>query len=141
MEDVRAGRLHIRSDELRFRFSRASGPGGQNVNKRDTQVELLFDVAASTSLGPRQRERVLTKLASRIDADGVLRLMSSEQRTQGRNRDIAIERFCDLIAEALKPDPPKRRKTRPSKGSVDRRIATKRLRGRTKQQRTRPDDD
>jgi ribosome-associated protein len=141
VDDIVVGRLRIRPDELRFRFSRSGGPGGQNVNKRDTQVELLFDVANSPSLTSAQRERIMRKLASRIDADGVLRLNSSEQRTQGRNRDIAIERFGELLAEALKPDPPKRRATRPSKGAVDRRIAGKRLRGQTKRQRGRPDDD
>jgi ribosome-associated protein len=131
----------IPASELRFRFSKSGGPGGQNVNKRDTKVELLFDVAASPSLGPRQRERVLRKLASRIDPDGVLHLVVSEQRTQGRNREIAIERLCDLIADALKPDPPKRRPTRPGKKAVDRRISTKRKRGQQKRQRAAWRDD
>jgi ribosome-associated protein len=135
--------LRIPEAELRFRFSRSSGAGGQNVNKRDTKVELLFDVAGSPSLGPRQRERILRKLASRIDADGVLRLVVSEERTQGRNREIATERFCELVADALRPDPPKRRPTRPSKASVERRITEKRRRGASKRKRDRirPDDD
>jgi ribosome-associated protein len=133
--------LHIPESELRFRFSRSSGAGGQNVNKRDTKVELLFDVASSTSLGPRQRERVMRKLASRIDADGVLRLVVSEERTQGRNREIATERFCELLTDALKPDPPKRRPTRPSKAAVARRIAEKRRHSTRKRERLRPDDD
>lgn len=133
--------VHIPSSELRFRFSRSSGAGGQNVNKRDTKVELLFDVAGSPSLGPRQRDRIMHKLASRIDADGVLHLVVSEERTQGRNRDIATERFCELVANALKPDPPKRRPTRPSKAAVDRRIADKRRRSARKRDRVRPDDD
>jgi ribosome-associated protein len=142
MGDVTVTRtLRIPEAELRFRFSRSSGAGGQNVNKRDTKVELLFDVAGSVSLGPRQRERVMRKLASRIDADGVLHLVVSEERTQGRNRDIATERFCGLIADALKPDPPKRRPTRPSKAAVERRIADKRRRGVRKRQRERPDDE
>ena len=113
------------------------------MNKRDTKVELLFDVAGSPSLGPRQRERILRKLASRIDADGVLHLVVSEERTQGRNREIATERFCELVADALKPDPPKRRPTRPSKAAVNRRIAEKRRRGASKRKRdrVRPDDD
>ena len=133
--------VDVPESELRFRFSRSSGAGGQNVNKRDTKVELLFDVAGSVSLGPRQRERILRKLASRIDADGVLHLVVSEERTQGRNREIATERFCELVADALKPDPPKRRPTRPSKASVDRRIAEKRRRGARKRQRVVRDDD
>ena len=143
-EDVKVTRsLEIPEAELRFRFSRSSGAGGQNVNKRDTKVELLFDVAGSPSLGPRQRERIMRKLASRIDSDGVLHLVVSEERTQGRNREIATERFCGLLADALKPDPPKRRATRPSKASVDRRIAQKRRRGasKRKRERVRPDDD
>jgi ribosome-associated protein len=141
-DGIRVSRsLTIPGSELRFRFSRSSGAGGQNVNKRDTKVELLFDVASSPSLGPRQRDRIMRKLASRIDADGVLHLVVSEERTQGRNRDIATERFCELIADALRPDPPRRRPTRPSKASVDRRIADKRRRGARKRDRVRPDDD
>lgn len=142
MDGVRVTRsVTIPPGEIDFRFSRSSGPGGQNVNKRDTKVELIFDVASSPSLGPRQRERLMKKLASRIDSDGKLHLMASDQRTQGRNRDIALERFCDLIADALKPDPPKRKATRPGKKAVERRIRTKRLRGETKRQRTWRDDD
>jgi ribosome-associated protein len=136
--DLRVGRVHIRPDELKFRFSRSSGPGGQNVNKRDTQVELLFDVAGSPSLGPRQRERVMTKLGRRIDSEGVLHLVSSDERSQSRNREIAVERFCELLADALKPDPPKRRKTKPSKAAIERRIASKRRRGARKRDRARP---
>jgi len=142
MDDIRISRsVEIPASELSFRFSRSSGPGGQNVNKRDTKVELLFDVASSPSLGPRQRERILRKLASRIDEDGVLHLVSSEQRTQGRNREVAIERLTAMLADALKPDPPKRRPTRPSRAAVDRRIADKRRRGERKRTRGRPDDD
>lgn len=142
MDDVRVSRsVEIPAPELRFRFSRSSGPGGQNVNKRDTKVELLFDVAGSPSLGPRQRERIMRKLASRIDSDGVLHLVVSEERTQGRNRETAIERFCELIRDALKPDPPKRRPTRPSKQAVERRIRSKKLRGERKRERTWTGDD
>jgi ribosome-associated protein len=133
--------VRIRPDELRFRFSRSSGAGGQNVNKRDTKVELLFDVAGSPSLGPRQRDRIMRKLASRIDADGVLHLVVSEERTQGRNREIATERFCRMIAEALRPDPPKRRPTKPSKAAVERRISEKRRRSERKRDRTYREDE
>ena len=133
--------LVIPAPEVRFRFSRSSGAGGQNVNKRDTKVELLFDVASSPSLGPRQRERVMQKLASRIDADGILHLVVSEERTQGRNREIAVDRFCRMLADALKPDPPKRRATKPSKAAVERRIAEKRRRSERKRGRTFRDDD
>lgn len=140
-EDIRVGSLEIPLSEIRFRFARSGGPGGQNVNKRETQVELLFDVAASPSLGPRQRERVLRKLASRIDGDGRLRLVATEERTQGRNREIAIERLRELLAEALKPDPPKRRRSRPSKAAVERRLEEKRARSKTKRQRSWRDEE
>lgn len=140
--DVRINRtVVIPSSELRFRFAKSGGPGGQNVNKRETQVELLFDVVGSSSLGPRQRERVLRKLATRIDGDGVLHLVASEQRTQGRNREIALERFGILLRNALKADPPKRKPTRPSKRAVDRRIRSKRLRGERKRARAWREED
>ena len=131
----------IPTSEIRFRFSRSGGAGGQNVNKRDTRVELVFDVAGSPSLGPRQRERVLQKLASRLDSDGVLRIVASEERTQGRNREIALERFRDVMADALKPPPPKRRRTKPSKASTERRLAEKKHRGRQKRERARLIED
>jgi ribosome-associated protein len=140
-DTLRVGRLSIPLSEVRFRFARSSGPGGQNVNKRETQVELIFDVAGSPSLGPRQRERVMRKLASRIDAEGRLRLVATEQRTQGRNREVALERLRDLLAEALKPDPPKRRASRPSKAAVQRRLDEKKIRSRRKQERSWRDED
>lgn len=133
----------IPAGEVRFRFSRASGPGGQNVNKRSTKVELLFDVRGSAALSPTQRERILHKLSSRTDEDGILRIVADEARTQGRNREMAVERFRELLAEALKPPPPKRRKTRPSKASVNKRIESKKRRSDTKRTRSkvRPDPD
>jgi ribosome-associated protein len=127
--------------ELRFRFSKSGGPGGQNVNKRETQVELLFDVAASPSIGPRQRERALRRLAPRLDESGVLHIVASEERTQGRNRDIAVERFRDVMRQALAPDPPKRRPSKPSKASKERRLEGKRRRSETKRQRSRLIED
>jgi len=140
-DTLRVGRLAIPLSEVRFRFARSGGPGGQNVNKRETQVELIFDVAGSPTLGPRQRERILRKLASRIDAEGRLRLVATEERTQGRNREVAIERLRGLLAEALKPDPPKRRASRPSKAAVQRRLDDKKIRSRRKQERSWRDED
>jgi ribosome-associated protein len=125
----------IPADELRFRFSRSGGPGGQNVNTRDTRVELVFDVGASPALGPRQRARVLDRLASRIDAYGRLRVVAAEERSQAKNRELAVERLRGLLAEALRPDPPVRRTTRPSKGAEERRLAAKRARSRIKEAR------
>jgi ribosome-associated protein len=125
----------IPSGELKFRFARSGGPGGQNVNKRDTQVELIFDVDASATLTEYQRDRIKRKLASRIDAEGRLRIVVSDERTQGRNRELAIDRLQKLVAGALKPDPPKRRKTRPSKAATQRRLTEKKARSDTKKQR------
>jgi ribosome-associated protein len=137
MEDIHISRTCvIPAREVRFRFSRSGGPGGQNVNKRDTQVELLFDVAGSPSLGPIQRARALSRLASRLDADGVLRIVASDERTQGRNREIALERFSDVMQQAIAPDPPKRRPSKPSKAAKERRLQSKKLRAKTKRQRS-----
>jgi len=130
------GSCSIPTHEIRFRFSKSGGPGGQNVNKRETQVELLFDVAASPSLGPRQRERVLRRLAARLDERGVLHIVASDERTQGRNREIALERFRDVMRQALAPDPPKRRPSKPSKAAKERRLDSKRRRAKTKRQRS-----
>ena len=142
MDDVRINRtVTIPAREIRFRFSRSSGAGGQNVNKRETQVELVFDVAGSTSLGPRQRERALRRLASRLDADGKLRIVASEERTQGRNREIAVERLRDILIRALKPDPPKRKPSRPTRRAKERRLRTKRERGAIKRARARVIDE
>ena len=137
MEDIHISRTCvIPAREVRFRFSRSGGPGGQNVNKRDTQVELLFDVAGSPSLGPIQRSRAMSRLASRLDADGVLRIVASDERTQGRNREIALERFSDVMQQAIAPDPPKRRPSKPSKAAKERRLQSKKLRAKTKRQRS-----
>jgi ribosome-associated protein len=125
--------------ELRWRFSRSSGPGGQSVNTTDSRVELSFDVARSTALGPIQRSRALERLARRL-TDGVLTIAASEQRSQLQNRDAARERLAGILAAAIAPPPPKRRPTRPSRGAVERRLADKKRRARTKRLR-RPDED
>lgn len=85
-------RVTVPEQELRFRFSRSGGPGGQNVNTRDTKVEVIFDAAQSPSLGPRQRERVTRNLAGRLDAEGKLHVIASDERTQAQNRDLAVNR-------------------------------------------------
>ena len=127
--------------ELELRFSRSGGPGGQNVNTRSTRVEVVFDVAGSPSLGPRQRARVMDKLGGRLDTDGKLRVVASEERSQAQNRELALGRLRDLVAEALRPDPPPRRPTRPSKSSVGRRLASKRARSRIKRERSSVPED
>jgi len=126
--------------ELRWRFSRSSGPGGQGVNTADSRVELSLDLARTTALGPVQRARVLERLRRRL-VDGVLTVTASEQRSQLQNREAARERLAKILAGALAPPPPPRRPTRPTRGAVERRIADKKRRGQTKRARRSIDDD
>jgi ribosome-associated protein len=134
---VRDG-VEIPERELHWRFSRSSGPGGQSVNTTDSRVELSFDVARSTSLRAAQRDRAVRRLSSRL-VDGVLTVAASEHRSQLRNREAAEQRLAQLLREALAPPPPKRRPTKPSLGSVRRRLDEKRRRGALK--RLRKDKD
>jgi len=126
--------------ELRWRFSRSSGPGGQGVNTADSRVELSLDLARTTALGRVQRARVLERLRRRL-VDGVLTVTASEQRSQLQNREAARERLAKILAGALAPPPPRRRPTRPTRGAVERRIADKKRRGQTKRARRSIDDD
>jgi ribosome-associated protein len=125
--------------ELRWRFSRSSGPGGQSVNTADSRVQLSLDLTTTTALGPVQRARALQRLGDRL-VDGVLTVTASEERSQLRNRQAARERLARILAEAVAPPPRKRRPTRPTKHAVERRLAEKKRRGRTKQLR-RLDDE
>jgi len=125
--------------ELRWRFSRSSGPGGQSVNTADSRVELSLDLLTTTALGPVQRARVLERLERRL-VDGVLTVTASEYRSQLQNREAALERMATILAGALAPPPSRRRPTRPTRGSVERRLADKRRRSKTKRLR-RPDDE
>jgi ribosome-associated protein len=125
--------------DLTWRFSRSSGPGGQSVNTADSRVELSLDVARTTALGPVQRARVLERLSRRL-VDGVLTVKASEHRSQLRNREAALERMARTLAEALAPPPPRRRPTTPTRGAVERRLADKKRRARTKRLR-RSDED
>jgi ribosome-associated protein len=128
--------LTIPESELKESFIRSSGPGGQNVNKVSTAVQLRFDVAASPSLTPYQKGRLL-KLASHLATQaGEIIIEAARYRTQPQNREDARARLAALIAEASRPPPPKRKKTKPTKGSVERRLkqktgrsAVKRMRG------------
>ena len=125
--------------ELGWRFSRSSGPGGQSVNTADSRVELSLDVARTTALGPVQRARVLERLSRRL-VDGVLTVKASEHRSQLRNREAALERMAKTLAAALAPPPPRRRPTKPRRGAVERRLADKKRRSRTKQLRRNEED-
>lgn len=120
--------------ELHYRTARSRGPGGQNVNKTETQVELLFDVAHSPSLNEQQRHRILSKLKNLIDQEGVLHLTAQSERSQLRNREIVTARFQELLAAALRV-PKKRKRTQPSTASKERRLQGKKRRGQIKQLR------
>lgn len=133
------GSVVIPARELRWRFSRAGGPGGQAVNVSDSRVELLFDVAASTSLPPVWRDRALERLADQL-TDGVLRIVAHDERSQYQNRRIALRRLSEVLARATAPPPRPRRPTKPSRASVQRRLDTKRRRGQLKKDRRAPQD-
>ncbi|MGC5661832.1 alternative ribosome rescue aminoacyl-tRNA hydrolase ArfB [Micromonospora sp. WMMD723] len=127
-------RWTVPAAELRERFSRSSGPGGQGVNTTDSRVELSFDVAGTTSLPPALRERVRERLAGRL-VDGVLTIAASEHRAQLANREAARERLVALLCEAVAPPPPPRRPTRPSRGAKERRLADKKRQSQRKRDR------
>lgn len=132
--------LSIPAAELSWRFSRSSGPGGQHVNTSDSRVELSWDVAHSSVLNDVQRERILGRLNSRLVA-GVLTVASSTQLSQLRNREIALEKLAELVVLALAPGPAKRRATKPTRGSVKRRLVAKGRRSETKKNRQRPNTE
>ena len=126
----------VRMDELDWRFSASGGPGGQHVNTANTRAEVRFDIAASPSLGPRQRARLLERLGPEV------RVVASDERSQLRNRELALERLRARLAEALRVETP-RRPTKPTKGAKEKRLEAKRHRSETKRRRrgrAEPDD-
>lgn len=129
-------RFAIPASELSFRYTRSSGPGGQHVQRTETRVELLFDLAGSPSLSQEQRRLALSRLRGRVDQQGILHLVSQEGRSQSDNRADVIERFRRLLAAALKPPRP-RRPTRPTAASRQRRLEGKRQRSQAKRLRGR----
>jgi ribosome-associated protein len=134
-DDLRVNNwLVIPAAELRERFSRSSGPGGQSVNTTDSRVELSFDIASSPSLPQREKSRALARLGARL-ADGVVTVAAETERSQLMNRDAARVRLAALLREAIAPPPPPRVPTRPTKGSRERRLADKRRRAQTKRDR------
>lgn len=126
--------IEIPQEELVFKSSRSSGPGGQNVNKVNTRVTVLFDVANTSILSDAAKKRVLERLATRASKDGVIRVVSQRHRTQKANRTAASERLRQLVAEALQTEPV-RRKTKVPRGAIERRLEEKRRRSILKQQR------
>ncbi|MFC7493883.1 MULTISPECIES: alternative ribosome rescue aminoacyl-tRNA hydrolase ArfB [unclassified Nocardioides] len=127
--------LLVPAGELVERFSRSPGPGGQSVNTTDSRVELEWDVAASTVLTDAQRTRLLARLPA-----PVVRVVATEHRSQHRNRVAARERLAEQVRAALAPPPPKRRPTKPTRGSKERRLEAKKQRGETKSLRGRVRD-
>jgi len=135
--------VSVSEHELNFVCDRSPGPGGQNVNKVNTRVTLLFDVEGSLSLSQLQKKRVRQKLATRINSEGVLRISSSRERTQLANRRATVNRFIELMKAAFHTPRP-RRATRPSKAAVQRRLDTKKQRGalkRSRQKKISPEND
>jgi ribosome-associated protein len=134
------GSWEIPESELLWRFSRASGPGGQGVNTTDSRVELRFDLAGTESLPSALRERALHRLQGRL-IGGVLSVTASEHRSQLRNREAAERRLVALLSEAVAPPSRTRRPTAPSRASVQRRIDAKRRRSQVKRLRRPSADD
>jgi len=124
----------IPPDELEWRFTGSGGPGGQHANTSNTRVELVFDIEASESLGPRQRARLLERLGPRV------RVVASERRSQLQNRELALERLRVRIANALHVEPP-RVATRPSRASKRARVEQKHRQGERKRTRRTPGVD
>jgi ribosome-associated protein len=138
-EPIEVRGVVIPADELSWRFSRSSGPGGQSVNTSDSRVELSYDLASSTVLGPVLKERALRALASRL-VDGVLTISASEFRSQLRNREAAARRMAAVLTAATAPPPAARRPTKPTRRSRERRLAAKQRRSEIKRLRRSTDD-
>ena len=128
--------VSIPESELEERFVRSSGPGGQNVNKVATAVELRFDAAHSSVLSDEVRARLRTIAGTRMTDDGILVVDARRHRTQAQNREDARLRLAALVRQALVP-PRRRRKTQPTHASVEKRITSKKLRAETKRSRGR----
>ena len=132
-ESIRVTRsVAIPVSEIELRFSRSSGPGGQHAQKTETRVEATFDVEASTALTPAQKDRVVRR------AGPVLRAVAQDERSQARNRELAVERLVAALREALKVER-QRRATKPTSASRARRLEEKRRRGQVKQLRRPPE--
>ncbi len=124
-------KLEIPDEEIRFTFSRSSGPGGQNVNKVNTKATLRFDIDSTKSLTPEQKKVLKRRLHNRISRNGVLTVSSDRFRSQRANREEALRRFVELLNQALKPRP-KRKKTSIPRAARERRLREKKHRSRIK---------
>ena len=122
--------------EITFQTSRSSGPGGQNVNKVESRVELRFSIPDSQLLTAEQKERLLAKLRARLTAEGLLLITAQEDRSQLRNKDLALRKLHDLLLQGLHQDKP-RKATKPSKSAVRKRLETKKKDGEKKTSRRR----
>lgn len=130
--------VRVSPDELVYRATASGGPGGQNVNKVATRIELIWDLTSSPSLSDFTRRRLLERLKSKLDSEGRLRIVASEHRSQSQNREAALERLRKAIAEALKPRK-KRKPTAPTRASKERRLQQKKQQSERKQRRRRDD--
>jgi len=126
--------------ELQFKAVRSSGAGGQHVNKVSTKIELSFDVINSHALSQIEKERIIIKLAHRLTKENMLLLQCDESRSQHKNKDLAIQRFIKLLENALVV-PKKRRKTKPSKGAIEKRLQNKKKASQKKTNRSKPNID
>lgn len=141
MDDVHVTRsVTIPASEIRFRYSRSGGPGGQHANKTSTRVELTWNPTRSNALGPRQRARIVDRLHRRLDADGTLRLVSDAHRSQLRNKEEVIDRLADLVAQGLRVSK-QRVATKPTRSATERRLGEKKRRSEIKRARRRPYED
>jgi len=122
------------SSEFQFLTSRSSGAGGQNVNKVETKVEILFDVENSQLLTATQKQKFFSRLKNKIDSEGLLHIVSQAHRSQLKNKEDAIEKFYDLVEKAVKIEKA-RKPTKPSKGSIERRLKEKKINSQRKEER------
>lgn len=129
--------LVLDESELQFQATTAQGPGGQHVNRSQTRIDVLWNVDASPSVDAQQRRRIHAALGTRINREGVLRVSSQKHRSQARNRDAAIERLVELVAQALHEDPA-RVATKPSRAARAKRVDEKKQRAGVKRMRRKP---